>query len=97
LLTPITAIVTAAAAEHDSGLVSGLLNTAQRIGGSFGIAALTALDGQTYSRAFLISALLIMPIGALAAGLRDHSADVAQATSGSASGRVTDETGARDR
>jgi hypothetical protein len=44
---PITIAATSGVAAEDSGLASGLLNTTQQVGGSLGLAVLSADGGET--------------------------------------------------
>ncbi|MFH9942230.1 hypothetical protein ACH4OT_23280 [Streptomyces murinus] len=64
-----TSLATGAAASHDAGLISGLINAARQIGGSLGLAILTTVAATQgapadrvhqlvtgYDRAFLVTA-----------------------------------------
>ncbi|GAB3823039.1 MFS transporter [Kribbella italica] len=71
--TPITSVVMARVPRHDTGAVSGIMNTAKQVGGALGLALILLLVHHqgaaisNYGRAFLAIAGLLAAIAALAA------------------------------
>ncbi|MCP9954493.1 MFS transporter [Actinomadura madurae] len=71
LNTPLTNTVTSGAPSRDAGAVSGLMNTTKQAGAALGLAALAALTAreETYDRAFLTMAALLVAAAATARAL----------------------------
>ncbi|MEO3828604.1 MFS transporter [Actinomadura sp. B10D3] len=68
LNTPLTNTVTSGAPARDAGAASGLMNTTKQAGAALGLAALAVLTAheETYDRAFLIMAALLLAAAATA-------------------------------
>ncbi|WP_021595242.1 MFS transporter [Actinomadura welshii] len=71
LNTPLTNAVTSGAPSGDAGAASGLMNTTKQAGAALGLAALAALTAreETYDRAFLTMAALLLAAAATARAL----------------------------
>ncbi|SPT64474.1 MFS transporter [Actinomadura madurae] len=71
LNTPLTNAVTSGAPSRDAGAASGLMNTTKQAGAALGLAALAALTAreETYDRAFLTMAALLLAAAATARAL----------------------------
>ena len=70
--TPMTSMVMTGVRHHDTGAVSGIMNTAKQVGGALGLALMLVLVAPKhagvadYSRAFLAIAGILAAIAALA-------------------------------
>lgn len=73
LNTPLTATATSGVPGSDAGAASGLMNTAKQVGGTLGLAALTAATAPSpahpYGGAFLIMAIALLAVAAAAPAL----------------------------